>query len=91
MTCDKKWSFWIDRGGTFTDVIAISPQDELLTHKILSENPDQYDDAAIESIRLFLKLDKNQCVQPHLNKIPITMITNSHIKKNHGSLKHLTS
>ena len=53
MTCDKKWSFWIDRGGTFTDVIAISPQDELLTHKILSENPDQYDDAAIESIRLF--------------------------------------
>ena len=59
MTYVKKWSFWIDRGGTFTDVIAISPQDELLTHKILSENPNQYDDAAIESIRLFLKLDKN--------------------------------
>ena len=35
MTYGKKWSFWIDRGGTFTDIIAISPQDELFTDKIL--------------------------------------------------------
>ena len=84
MTCDKKWSFWIDRGGTFTDVIAISPQDELLTHKILSENPDQYDDAAIESIRLFLKLDKNQRIPS--NKIEVvkmgtTVATNAFLER----------
>ena len=84
MTYVKKWSFWIDRGGTFTDVIAISPQDELLTHKILSENPDQYDDAAIEGIRLLLKLEKNQRIPS--NKIEVvkmgtTVATNALLER----------
>ena len=49
--CKKKWSFLIDRGGTFTDIIAISPDGALQPAKLLSENPDHYQDAAIEGIR----------------------------------------
>ncbi|QCU90809.1 hydantoinase B/oxoprolinase family protein [Thiomicrorhabdus sediminis] len=55
---EKQWQFWIDRGGTFTDIIALDPKGELHTHKLLSENPEQYTDAAIAGIRHFLKLDK---------------------------------
>lgn len=51
------WHFWIDRGGTFTDVIGRRPDGTLLTHKLLSENPEHYADAAIEGIRHLLKLD----------------------------------
>ena len=45
------WSFWIDRGGTFTDLVARSPQGDLSVLKLLSENPGAYEDAAIEGIR----------------------------------------
>ena len=51
---DAKWHFWIDRGGTFTDVVARAPDGRILTRKLLSENPGAYDDAALEAIRLFL-------------------------------------
>ena len=47
----KAWQFWIDRGGTFTDVVALRPDGSLETTKLLSENPEQYDDAAAEGIR----------------------------------------
>ena len=47
----KGWSFSIDRGGTFTDIVARSPGGRLLTAKLLSDNPEQYDDAAVEGIR----------------------------------------
>ena len=50
------WQFWIDRGGTFTDIVARTPQGELVTHKLLSENPEQYRDAAIAGIRHLLKV-----------------------------------
>jgi 5-oxoprolinase (ATP-hydrolysing) len=49
------WTFAIDRGGTFTDVIATSPGGELIVEKLLSENPEQYEDAALEAIRRVLK------------------------------------
>src|SRR5689334_4948716 len=45
------WSFSIDRGGTFTDVVARAPGGRLLTAKLLSDNPEQYEDAAVEGIR----------------------------------------
>jgi len=45
------WDFWIDRGGTFTDIVARRPDGALVTHKLLSENPERYDDAALEAIR----------------------------------------
>jgi len=48
------WQFFIDRGGTFTDVVARSPDGELRSLKLLSENPGRYDDAAIEGIRRML-------------------------------------
>ena len=46
-----KWEFWIDRGGTFTDVVARRPGGEVVTHKLLSENPRRYRDAAIQGIK----------------------------------------
>ena len=51
------WQFWIDRGGTFTDIVARDPQGRLSTKKLLSENPERYQDAAIAGIREFLGLD----------------------------------
>ncbi len=51
-----RWSFWIDRGGTFTDVVARRPDGTLATHKLLSEDPDRYDDAAVAGIRHLLGL-----------------------------------
>ncbi len=50
MTMDK-WDFWVDRGGTFTDIVARTPQGEIRAHKVLSENPEAYKDAAIQGIR----------------------------------------
>src|SRR3712207_1680232 len=50
----KGWSFSIDRGGTFTDIVARSPEGRLLTAKLLSDNPEQYEDAAVEGIRRML-------------------------------------
>ncbi len=51
---EDRWQFWIDRGGTFTDVVARRPDGQLLTHKLLSDNPEQYEDAALEGIRRLL-------------------------------------
>ena len=45
------WQFWIDRGGTFTDVVARDPEGRLSTRKLLSENPERYRDAAVAGIR----------------------------------------
>ncbi len=47
----SQWQFWIDRGGTFTDIVARRPDGTLATHKLLSENPGHYDDAALAGIR----------------------------------------
>ena len=52
----NKWQFWIDRGGTFTDIVAKKPDGTLVTHKLLSENPEQYRDAAVAGIRHLLGL-----------------------------------
>ncbi|HSI91905.1 MAG TPA: hydantoinase B/oxoprolinase family protein [Jiangellaceae bacterium] len=49
-----RWQFWIDRGGTFTDIVARLPEGALLTHKLLSDNPARYRDAAIAGIRHLL-------------------------------------
>jgi 5-oxoprolinase (ATP-hydrolysing) len=48
------WQFWIDRGGTFTDVVARRPDGAIVTHKLLSENPERYRDAALAGIRQLL-------------------------------------
>jgi 5-oxoprolinase (ATP-hydrolysing) len=56
------WQFWIDRGGTFTDVVARRPDGALVTHKLLSENAEQYKDAAVEGIRRLLGLKKGEAL-----------------------------
>jgi len=57
---DKRWEFWIDRGGTFTDVVARAADGTLHTHKLLSENPEQYADAAVYAIRHILEIGPDQ-------------------------------
>src|SRR5882757_804892 len=64
---NSKWQFWIDRGGTFTDIVARAPGGSLAAYKLLSENPERYRDAAIAGIRLALKV-------PHGAPIPVAQI-----------------
>ena len=52
----SRWQFWIDRGGTFTDIVANSPEGLIITRKLLSENPERYRDAALQGIREILQL-----------------------------------
>ena len=54
------WQFWIDRGGTFTDIVGRAPDGELHTHKLLSENPEAYEDAALQGIRDLLGVDGSE-------------------------------
>jgi 5-oxoprolinase (ATP-hydrolysing) len=56
MTSSTGWQFWIDRGGTFTDVVARSPDGQLAVHKLLSDNSERYADAALQGIRDVLGL-----------------------------------
>lgn len=51
MTSSPQWQFYIDRGGTFTDIVGKNPQGGIIVHKLLSENPEQYQDAPIQGIR----------------------------------------
>ncbi|WP_030584280.1 hydantoinase B/oxoprolinase family protein [Streptomyces anulatus] len=57
-----RWEFWIDRGGTFTDVVGRHPDGRLITRKLLSHDPDRYDDAAVAGVRLLLGLDPGEPV-----------------------------
>ncbi|WP_440952747.1 hydantoinase B/oxoprolinase family protein [Methanococcoides sp. FTZ1] len=59
MSENNKWQFWIDRGGTFTDVVARQPDGSIVTHKLLSEDPEHYDDAAIQGIRRILGIQND--------------------------------
>jgi 5-oxoprolinase (ATP-hydrolysing) len=80
----KRWQFWIDRGGTFTDIVGKQPDGSLVTHKLLSDNPEQYADAAVAGMRHLLGLradelitpDKVQCV-----KMGTTVATNALLER----------
>ena len=63
---DRRWQFWIERGGTFTDVVARRPDGRLATRKLLSENPGRYDDAAVAGIRDLLGLGASEPVPADL-------------------------
>src|SRR5262252_5668410 len=58
------WDFWIDRGGTFTDVVGRRPDGALVAHKLLSENPEAYRDAAVQGIRDLLGLKPGEAIPP---------------------------
>jgi 5-oxoprolinase (ATP-hydrolysing) len=77
------WQFWIDRGGTFTDVVAKRPDGSLVTHKLLSENPERYRDAAIQGIRDILGLDANAPIPADVAAIKMgtTVATNALLER----------
>ncbi|MGD9945094.1 MAG: hydantoinase/oxoprolinase family protein, partial [Burkholderiaceae bacterium] len=78
------WQFWIDRGGTFTDIVARRPDGLLLTLKLLSENPGQYRDAAVAGIRRLLNLRPGEAITPeHVEcvKIGTTVATNALLER----------
>ncbi|MBC7500968.1 MAG: hydantoinase B/oxoprolinase family protein [Herminiimonas sp.] len=80
----QRWQFWIDRGGTFTDIVGRRPDGTLLTHKLLSENPEQYADAAIAGIRHMLDLAPDQAISPELVevvKMGTTVATNALLER----------
>src|SRR6266850_1351190 len=78
------WQFWIDRGGTFTDIVARRPDGALETHKLLSEDPGRYADAALAGIRALLKLAKDQPIPPGMIeavKMGTTVATNALLER----------
>ena len=78
------WQFWIDRGGTFTDIVARRPDGVLVTHKLLSENPERYDDAAIHGIRELLGLAPGKAIPPDVIeavKMGTTVATNALLER----------
>jgi 5-oxoprolinase (ATP-hydrolysing) len=66
MSSSGKWQFFIDRGGTFTDIVAQAPDGTLLTRKLLSENPDAYEDAAIAGIADLIGVPRGTKLPSHL-------------------------
>ncbi len=78
------WQFWIDRGGTFTDVVARRPDGRLVSHKLLSENPTQYRDAAIQGIRDLMGASAEEALYPEqitAVKIGTTVATNALLER----------
>jgi 5-oxoprolinase (ATP-hydrolysing) len=57
-----RWQFWIDRGGTFTDIVACTPDGRILSLKLLSDNPELYPDATVEGIRRMLDIKPDQVI-----------------------------
>ncbi|WP_084403821.1 hydantoinase B/oxoprolinase family protein [Pseudovibrio sp. Ad26] len=79
-----KWDFWIDRGGTFTDIVARTPQGEIRAHKVLSENPEAYKDAAIQGIRDLMGVAKDTRIpsdQIRAVKMGTTVATNALLER----------
>jgi 5-oxoprolinase (ATP-hydrolysing) len=83
-TSSARWQFWIDRGGTFTDVVGKRPDGALVTHKLLSDNPEQYRDAAVAGIRHLLGLQAHEPIRPELVesvKMGTTVATNALLER----------
>lgn len=90
----KHWDFWIDRGGTFTDIVARTPTGELVAHKLLSENPEHYRDAAIQGIRDLLKVPSETPLSSGLIgtvKMGTTVATNALLERKGDRVLFLTT
>ncbi len=80
----KRWEFWVDRGGTFTDIVGRRPDGSLVTYKLLSDNPEQYRDAAVAGIRHLLGLKPGEPVTPQqvaCVKMGTTVATNALLER----------
>ena len=78
------WQIWIDRGGTFTDVVARRPDGRLVSHKLLSENPERYRDAAVQGVRELLALSQQDAIpaaQIEAIKMGTTVATNALLER----------
>src|ERR1700704_763082 len=83
-TTGGSWDFWIDRGGTFTDIIGRRPDGTLVAHKLLSENPQAYRDAAVQGIRDLLGVRRGKPIPPGLIdtvKMGTTVATNALLER----------
>lgn len=81
---NRNWDFWIDRGGTFTDIVGRKPDGALVAHKLLSENPEAYRDAAVQGIRDLLGLKAGEPIPPGLVgavKMGTTVATNALLER----------
>src|SRR5258707_15226576 len=79
-----QWQFWIDRGGTFTDIVARKPDGALTTVKLLSENPERYADAAVHGIRELLGLAEGASIPVDIIdavKMGTTVATNALLER----------
>jgi len=84
MATTGQWQFWIDRGGTFTDIVARRPDGTLVTAKLLSENPERYADAAVQGIRELLHLAPDAAIPPGIIeavKMGTTVATNALLER----------
>jgi len=84
MATTGQWQFWIDRGGTFTDIVARRPDGTLTTAKLLSENPERYADAAVQGIRELLGLAPGDAIPAHVIdavKMGTTVATNALLER----------
>ncbi|HWV41190.1 hydantoinase/oxoprolinase family protein, partial [Pseudorhodoplanes sp.] len=80
----ESWDFWIDRGGTFTDIVGRKPDGSLHAHKLLSENPEAYRDAAVQGIRDLLGLSAGEPIPPgriRAVKMGTTVATNALLER----------
>src|SRR6188474_962922 len=80
----ERWQFWIDRGGTFTDIVARRPDGTLATHKLLSENPERYEDAAVHGIREMLGVRRGEAIPDGMIdavKMGTTVATNALLER----------
>lgn len=80
----RRWEFYIDRGGTFTDVVAKTPQDKIIVYKLLSENPEQYRDAPIQGIRDLMGIPQTEPIpteQIKVVKMGTTVATNALLER----------
>ncbi len=78
------WQFWVDRGGTFTDIVGRAPNGALHTHKLLSENPERYDDAAVQGVRDLMGLGAQDLIPPgsiKAVKMGTTVATNALLER----------
>ena len=80
----NRWQFWIDRGGTFTDIVAKRPDGTIVIHKLLSENPEQYQDAPVQGIREVMRLSAKTPIpteQIEVVKMGTTVATNALLER----------
>lgn len=91
---EAKWDFWVDRGGTFTDIVARTPEGILKAHKLLSENPEAYPDAAIQGIRDLMGIAQDESIPSnHIStvKMGTTVATNALLERKGDRVLFLTN